>query len=175
MCYLILLSTSTDCVAMSYHDQEQNIKPADGSSKSPGQGPASVVAGDALPDFERMQPWGPQDILPEDYPEIDPNYLRPDLVSPVALPPSQSGIPPEAWMPAEWQRESSGASVVEPNSVVEDNGRTYHGYKEGKYYLPNDAVSIHQRSKAICSGSSKYTGRTRPPRRSALLQQAYAT
>ncbi|KAK6858887.1 S-adenosyl-L-methionine-dependent methyltransferase [Apiospora arundinis] len=125
---------------MSYHDQEQNTNPADGSGKSPGQGPAPVTAGDALPVFERMQPWGPQDILPEDYPEIDPDYLRPDLVSPVALPPSQSGIPPEAWMPAEWQRKSSSASVVEPNSVVEDNGRTYHGYKVGKYYLPNDAA-----------------------------------
>ncbi|KAK8087532.1 S-adenosylmethionine-dependent methyltransferase, partial [Apiospora hydei] len=39
----------------------------------------------------------------------------------------------------EFARTSSGASVTEPDSVAWENGRTYHGYKEGKYYLPNDA------------------------------------
>ncbi|KAK7923790.1 hypothetical protein PG985_007861 [Apiospora marii] len=39
----------------------------------------------------------------------------------------------------EFTRTSSGASVVEPDSVAWENGRTYHGYKEGKYHLPNDA------------------------------------
>ncbi|KAK7921647.1 Secondary metabolism regulator LAE1 [Apiospora marii] len=82
----------------------------------------------------------PHEFLPEDFPEIDPLYLRPDTMSPAAVPVSESGIPPEAWVPAEIYRETSGASVVEPNSVVETNGRSYHGYKEGKYYLPNDAA-----------------------------------
>ncbi|KAH8647694.1 S-adenosyl-L-methionine-dependent methyltransferase [Xylariales sp. PMI_506] len=32
------------------------------------------------------------------------------------------------------------ASVVEPDSIVGESGRLYHGYKEGKYFLPNDAA-----------------------------------
>lgn len=45
-------------------------------------------------------------------------------------------------VPEELQRESSGASVAEPDAVMdEENGRTYHNYHEGRYYLPNDAVS----------------------------------
>ncbi|KAK8133547.1 hypothetical protein PG984_005559 [Apiospora sp. TS-2023a] len=80
----------------------------------------------------------PHEFLPEDFPEIDPLYLRPDVVSPAAMPSTQSGIPSEAWVPAEIYRETSGSSVVEPNSVLETNGRSYHGYKDGKYYLPND-------------------------------------
>ncbi|KAK7947887.1 uncharacterized protein PG986_008773 [Apiospora aurea] len=80
----------------------------------------------------------PQEFLPEDFPAIDPLYTRPDVVSAAAVPPSQSGIPPEAWVPAEVYRESSGGSVVEPNSITEENGRTYHGYKDGKYWIPND-------------------------------------
>jgi hypothetical protein len=35
---------------------------------------------------------------------------------------------------------SAGTSIVEPGSVADINGRTYHGYKEGKYFLPNDPV-----------------------------------
>lgn len=37
-------------------------------------------------------------------------------------------------------RTPGGTSVVEPNSVLDESGRLYHGYKEGKYLLPNDAV-----------------------------------
>ncbi|KAH8681848.1 S-adenosyl-L-methionine-dependent methyltransferase [Xylariales sp. PMI_506] len=37
-------------------------------------------------------------------------------------------------------RVPSGGSVVEPNSVLGESGRLYHGYKEGKYFLPNDAA-----------------------------------
>jgi SAM-dependent methyltransferase len=33
----------------------------------------------------------------------------------------------------------TGASVIEPDSVLDADGRTYHGYREGKYFLPNDA------------------------------------
>lgn len=41
-------------------------------------------------------------------------------------------------------RVPSGASIVEPESVLGESGRSYHGYKEGKYLLPNDAVRISQ-------------------------------
>lgn len=46
-------------------------------------------------------------------------------------------------VPEELQRASSGASVAEPDAVMDvENGRTYHNYHEGRYYLPNDAVSL---------------------------------
>lgn len=35
---------------------------------------------------------------------------------------------------------TDGKSVIEPDSVLGESGRLYHGYKEGKYMLPNDAV-----------------------------------
>ncbi|KAK7968617.1 S-adenosyl-L-methionine-dependent methyltransferase [Apiospora saccharicola] len=50
-----------------------------------------------------------------------------------------SMIPEDFPLFDEFARASSGASVVEPDSVAWENGRTYHGYKEGKYHLPNDA------------------------------------
>ncbi|ETS81489.1 hypothetical protein PFICI_06491 [Pestalotiopsis fici W106-1] len=37
-------------------------------------------------------------------------------------------------------RTPGGLSVIDPNSVLGDSGRLYHGYKDGKYYFPNDAV-----------------------------------
>ncbi|KAH8674130.1 S-adenosyl-L-methionine-dependent methyltransferase [Xylariales sp. PMI_506] len=37
-------------------------------------------------------------------------------------------------------RVPSGGSIVEPNSILDESGRLYHGYKEGKYLLPNDAA-----------------------------------
>lgn len=36
----------------------------------------------------------------------------------------------------------SAPTVVEPDSVTGDDGRTYHGYKQGAYVLPNDAVCL---------------------------------
>ncbi|KAK6070512.1 methyltransferase domain-containing protein [Seiridium cupressi] len=38
------------------------------------------------------------------------------------------------------RRRPGGTSIVEPDSVLGDSGRLYHGYKEGKYMLPNDAA-----------------------------------
>jgi hypothetical protein len=37
-------------------------------------------------------------------------------------------------------RATSGVSVHDHESVIGESGRLYHGYKAGKYYLPNDAV-----------------------------------
>ncbi|KAH8682540.1 hypothetical protein BX600DRAFT_506126 [Xylariales sp. PMI_506] len=37
-------------------------------------------------------------------------------------------------------RVPSGGSVIEPDSVLGESGRLYHGYKEGKYFLPNDVA-----------------------------------
>lgn len=37
-------------------------------------------------------------------------------------------------------RTPDGMSVIDPDSVLDESGRLYHGYKDGKYFLPNDAV-----------------------------------
>ncbi|KAK6858425.1 S-adenosyl-L-methionine-dependent methyltransferase [Apiospora arundinis] len=48
--------------------------------------------------------------------------------------------PTSILMPAEVPREPTGSTIVEPDSVFDDSGRSFHGYKEGKYFLPNDAA-----------------------------------
>ncbi|KAK8131190.1 hypothetical protein PG984_007628 [Apiospora sp. TS-2023a] len=35
-------------------------------------------------------------------------------------------------------RVITGTSINEPDAVLEEDGRTYHGYKGGRYFLPND-------------------------------------
>lgn len=40
--------------------------------------------------------------------------------------------------PIDSGRITSGGSIVEPDAVADEDGRQYHGYKEGKYFLPND-------------------------------------
>ncbi|KAH6655834.1 S-adenosyl-L-methionine-dependent methyltransferase [Truncatella angustata] len=37
-------------------------------------------------------------------------------------------------------RTPDGASVIDPDSILDESGRLYHGYKDGKYLLPNDAA-----------------------------------
>lgn len=36
--------------------------------------------------------------------------------------------------------KSTGTSIMEAGSIYDLNGRTYQGYREGKYFLPNDPV-----------------------------------
>ncbi|KAK7959624.1 uncharacterized protein PG986_004478 [Apiospora aurea] len=48
--------------------------------------------------------------------------------------------PTSILMPAEVPREPTGSTIIEPDSVFDDSGRSFHGYKEGKYFLPNDAA-----------------------------------
>lgn len=46
-------------------------------------------------------------------------------------------------IPEEFIRIQSGTSIAEPGSILdEESGRTYYNHNTGKYYLPNDAVSI---------------------------------
>ncbi|KAH8653743.1 S-adenosyl-L-methionine-dependent methyltransferase [Xylariales sp. PMI_506] len=37
-------------------------------------------------------------------------------------------------------RTPTGGSVVDPESVIGESLRLYHGYKDGKYFMPNDAA-----------------------------------
>ncbi|KAK8112809.1 hypothetical protein PG984_013335, partial [Apiospora sp. TS-2023a] len=53
---------------------------------------------------------------------------------------SISSQPTSILMPADVPREPTGSTIVEPDSVFDDSGRSFHGYKEGKYFLPNDAA-----------------------------------
>lgn len=39
-------------------------------------------------------------------------------------------------------RVPTGESVIDTAAVFDDSGRSYHGYKQGKYFLPNDGVLI---------------------------------
>jgi len=43
--------------------------------------------------------------------------------------------------PEELRHIPTSSYVLEAESVVGELGRTYHSYNQGKYYLPNDAVS----------------------------------
>jgi hypothetical protein len=47
---------------------------------------------------------------------------------------------PSYEFPPELDRIPSGCSVLDVESITGDFGRTYHGYKEGKYLFPNDGV-----------------------------------
>lgn len=38
--------------------------------------------------------------------------------------------------------KATGDSVYDPDSDLGASGRFYHGYKDGKYFLPNDAVGL---------------------------------
>lgn len=49
-------------------------------------------------------------------------------------------IPSEFWNREEFDYVPTGSSIVEEDSVDWYNGRTYHGYRDGKYWFPNDAV-----------------------------------
>jgi len=37
-------------------------------------------------------------------------------------------------------RMPTGSTIPDPTSVLGESGRTYHGYKEGSYLMPNDAA-----------------------------------
>jgi hypothetical protein len=78
---------------------------------------------------------------------IEPSLERrstsdpPSQPSPSSSRSSKSSLPP-SYIPSEFLRTPSGSSVIDTESITDDSGRTYHGYKEGKYTLPNDAVSL---------------------------------
>lgn len=79
-------------------------------------------------------------------------------------------------VPEELQRDPSGASIAEPDAVLdEENGRTYHNYHEGRYYLPNDAVCGWWLGNSVAarvlwnSALTTFAGRARPPRPAAQI------
>lgn len=107
----------------------------------------------ALPMTSSSQPVQPSPM------ELPPSYSH-DEELPLADP-SLESLPDSMFLPyvpsarlsfaehaddkinAALNRTPVGTSVVDPDSVLGESGRLYHGYKEGKYFLPNDAVSCH--------------------------------
>ncbi|KAK8094898.1 hypothetical protein PG997_001583 [Apiospora hydei] len=85
--------------------------------------------------FAPLLLWHPSELRPEDYPELDPAYAVTDPANPPRV---SARIPMEAWLPGDVYRVPTGTSIVEPESVQGENGRLYNGYREGKYFLPND-------------------------------------
>ncbi|ORY59177.1 S-adenosyl-L-methionine-dependent methyltransferase [Pseudomassariella vexata] len=49
-------------------------------------------------------------------------------------------LKPEPVVPDTPERIPTGYTISEPGSIVEGSGRTYNGYREGKYLLPNDGA-----------------------------------
>jgi hypothetical protein len=65
-------------------------------------------------------------------------------------------------VPVEFTRQASGLSIMEPDSVLRESGRTYH--KDGKYLLPNDGVSCLLLLVNVPNRSSYREGGARPAR-----------
>ncbi|KAH8199191.1 hypothetical protein TruAng_006660 [Truncatella angustata] len=67
-------------------------------------------------------------------------------------------------------RQPGGTSVVDPDSILGESGRLYHGYKDGKYYLPNDAAEQerldlqHEMYRLLFDGWLALAPMSRPPR-----------
>ena len=57
----------------------------------------------------------------------------------IANSPPGSSFNPYTLIAEELLHVPTGSTVPDPNSVVGESGRSYHGYKEGSYLLPNDA------------------------------------
>ncbi|KAK8077715.1 hypothetical protein PG996_003885, partial [Apiospora saccharicola] len=103
---------------------------------SPGRPRQAEVESKLEPyDASLISVWHPHEFLPEDYPDLDPAYAVRDPGNPPRISPH---IPIEAWLPSEIYREPTGTSVIEPGFVRDENGRTYSGYRQGQYMLPND-------------------------------------
>lgn len=71
---------------------------------------------------------------------------------------------PNREIPVDWEhvdRKSAGCSVIDTNSKLDDSGRTFHGYKEGKYFLPNDAVSRVCRRGDVMTSLLNYVRRSK--------------
>jgi hypothetical protein len=86
-------------------------------------------------------------IFSEDMPVADPNIILSSQDAAFSSDPGHAPTPPlsfveqaNAMINEALGRTPVGTSVVEPDSILGESGRLYHGYKEGKYYLPNDAV-----------------------------------
>jgi hypothetical protein len=114
----------------------------------PNQEPTSTLPSQELPP-QHPTTAAPSHIYTENVPTADPTLPSSgawELEVPLQQASSASGSEPSfaeqanAPINASLSRTADGRSVIEPDSVLGESGRLYHGYKEGKYLLPNDAV-----------------------------------
>ncbi|KAI1874233.1 uncharacterized protein JN550_002812 [Neoarthrinium moseri] len=86
----------------------------------------------------------PSQLLSETFPAVDPTFSGlagiPDSFQPSAFDPTVFVQKANELINASLERTPGGTSVVEPDSILEESGRLYHGYNQGKYFLPNDAA-----------------------------------
>jgi hypothetical protein len=78
-------------------------------------------------------------FIPDEPLVVDPRLARYETSS--STPPTLHTIDSDSWIPEDFYRQPTGSTVAEPESVLGSSGRTYHGFKEGKYFMPNDGVS----------------------------------
>lgn len=99
------------------------------------------------PEYPPQQPNEEQDSLARDLASglhLDSyGYVNaPSLSSAEVISASDAGEFAGTWLGVDWEhldRVPTGSSVIDRSAVADESGRTYHGYKEGKYFLPNDA------------------------------------
>jgi hypothetical protein len=110
--------------------------------------PDTIIYSDgheAAPD-QREQPEASPKVygfVPDEPLEVDERLLR--YVASHANVSTSQAVDSQSWIPEDFSRQPTGSTVAEPESVLGRSGRTYHGFKEGKYFMPNDGVSIQCR------------------------------
>ncbi|ORY71014.1 S-adenosyl-L-methionine-dependent methyltransferase [Pseudomassariella vexata] len=87
--------------------------------------------------LQTQQEFRPQQNVNTALPSV-PAQALPNRTAPHA--PQVPEVSPTLTIPEELLRTRTGTSVVEEGSILDASGRTYHSYKEGKYFLPNDTA-----------------------------------
>lgn len=103
----------------------------------PSQNGFSRAEGAANRDPPMLQP--PTRLYSESVPRVDP-ILQGLAYGEIATNDPNFAIQANKLVNESLGRTPGGLSVIDPSSVLGDSGRLYHGYKDGKYYFPNDAV-----------------------------------
>lgn len=112
---------SPDASARYTQDPEPHVDPPVSESVQPEQSP-------------RVYGFVPDEPL-----EVDERLLR--YAASRANVSASHAVDSQSWIPEDFLRQPTGSTIAEPESVLGRSGRTYHGFKEGKYFMPNDGVS----------------------------------
>ncbi|KAH8660292.1 S-adenosyl-L-methionine-dependent methyltransferase [Xylariales sp. PMI_506] len=83
----------------------------------------------------------PNDSVPyqnQATPQLNSEAFLNDYHSPTADPNTQPSLVARYIETEPDLHQRTGTSIQEADSIVDGNGRTYQGYREGKYFLPND-------------------------------------
>lgn len=76
--------------------------------------------------------------LPDDMGDSKPSGLVDEVSQPLVT----EDFLPSLTVNSELDKHQvTGSSILAPGTISDSNGRTYQGYREGKYFLPNDPVS----------------------------------